>query len=89
MSEKMDYREAVKELVYKHYDPDANEQEVYHAILALLDKVRQAQAAECAKHVPLVGSLGEVIGCHECDWRSVGENGVDEWREHLTALGRK
>jgi hypothetical protein len=48
VSEKMDYRVAVKELVYKHYDPDANEQEVYHAILALLDKVRRDQAADDA-----------------------------------------
>lgn len=83
VSEKMDYRAAVKELVYKHYDPDANEQEVYYAILALLDKVRQ-EFLPYGHHLPTC-KFRE----WECSQPDCGETHSTPCSCGWAALGRK
>lgn len=60
-------------------------------VLALLDKVRQEQAAECAKHKPVIGKDGVYEECTGCGWKRLESCGTvwTQWTDHVQALGRK
>lgn len=75
-----------KEMVdYVDQDSHTSDDKLQSLILALLDKVRQEQAAECAKHKPSFNL--ESCMADGCDWKF--GNGKITWPEHISALGRK
>lgn len=94
VSEKMDYRDEAKEIAENFLLGDCNaEERCAAAIMELLDKVRQTQAAECAKHWP-IGEAGVSLPDFRCSCGSTlsgsshGQR-IDSWQSHIAALGRK
>lgn len=67
------------------YPKGGGDIEVMKEVDRIRDKVRQEQAAECAKHKPSFNS--ESCMADGCDWKF--GNGKITWSEHISALGRK
>jgi hypothetical protein len=89
MTEKLSYEaeaRAIGWFVHRGDEPGCTK-----AVLALVDKARQEQAEECAKH-HCVSDVGGGAACSACDWKHPGHMSQPwqtTWGIHIAALGRK
>lgn len=92
MTAKLSYEAEAREILYDYKIGVYQSGGAPEAILALVDKARQTQAEECAKHVPVIASNRTILACDGpgCDWRASSDSsGHEQYAQHIAALGRK